>query len=110
MGKPDLLVIPATLTANPPEYLREYLQDYPGNVLVLPERKDNWYWLNTSEIPQNKLVREAVTTIQQFSENQTPRTASSGNPWMIAVYILAGLFTLEVIFILLAALVNLFAI
>lgn len=107
--KPDLLVISANLTANPPVPLREYLNDYSGKVLVLPERSENWYWLNTLQPAQNKLVRDAVKAIEQFSENQTPPTAST-SPWLVVVYILAGLFTLEVIFILLAALVNIFSI
>jgi hypothetical protein len=107
--KPDLLVIPASLTANPPSSLREYLNDFSGKVLVLPERRENWHWLNTLQPAQNKLVQDAVKAIEQFSENQTPQTAIT-SPWLVVVYILAGLFTLEVLFILLAALVNLFSI
>jgi len=78
-------------------------------VLVLPERRENWHWLNTPRPTQNKLVRDAAKAIEQISENQTPPSTST-SPWLVVVYILAGFFTLEVIFILLAALVNLFSI
>ena len=107
---PDLLVISASQTANPQEPLQQFLHEFPGKVLVLPERKENWYWLNTQEATKNQLIQNALKAIQQISENQTPGTTPSITPWMVVVYILAGLFTLELIFIALVALVNLFSI
>lgn len=109
-NKPDLLVVPARLTAIPPDPLRDYLKDFTGKVLVLPEKKENWHWLNIQHTSSEKLVRDAVKAIEQFSENQSPRVSSSTSPWQVVIYILAGLFTLELILILLAALVNLFSI
>jgi hypothetical protein len=103
-------VISASQTANPQEPLQQFLHNFPGKVLVLPERKENWYWLNTQEATKNQLIQNALKAIQQISENQTPGTTPSITPWMVVVYILAGLFTLELIFIALAALVNLFSI
>ncbi len=65
---PDLIIVPATLATNPPYQLREYLKVFPGKVLVLPEMKDNWHWLNTHQSSSEKLIRDTVRAIEQFSE------------------------------------------
>jgi hypothetical protein len=104
----SLLLIPSSLAMNPPEALQMYLQDYTGKILVIPQELENWYWLGMVTRDEKRLVQEAATAVQQLSENQTPRVVAPSNPWMIVAYILAGLFLLEIIFLIITALVNLF--
>jgi hypothetical protein len=102
----SLIVIPARLTLNPSEALRTHLQNSKGEILVVPEDLDNWHWLGTSSKDQQHQMQEISDAIHQLSENQPIRPSSSSSPWVIAAYILAGLFILEIIFIAVAALVN----
>jgi hypothetical protein len=102
----SLFVIPSSLTLNPTEPLRTHLQNFNGKVLVIPENLDNWHWLSTSNKDQHHQMKEIAEAIHQLSENQPIRPSSSSSPWVIAAYILAGLFILEIIFVAVASLVS----
>ncbi|PKO04969.1 MAG: hypothetical protein CVU41_14510 [Chloroflexi bacterium HGW-Chloroflexi-3] len=103
-----LLLIPSSLLTNPSEELQMVLQNYTGKILVIPEEQENWHWLGTVSRDQKLLMQEVAITVQQLSENKTPRTSAPSNPWMIVAYILAGLFLLEIVLLIITALVNLF--
>ena len=104
----NLLLIPSNLVINPPEALQMVLQDFTGKILVIPQEQENWHWLGMVKREQKRLVQEVATAVQQLSENKFPRTVASSNPWMIVVYILAGLFLLLIVLLMISALVNLF--
>lgn len=104
----SLVLIPSTLALKPPEALQIYLQKTTGKVLVIPQEQKNWYWLGMPDQNHKNIVEDAASAVQQFSENHTPGTPSSRNPWMIVAYILAGLFTLQIVFLIIALLANLF--
>lgn len=108
ISQASLLLIPSNLVASSPEALHMVLQYYTGKILVIPQEQKNWYWLGMIHRDQRRIVQEAAIVVQQLSENQTPRTVAPSNPWMIVAYILAGLFLLEIVFLILSALVNLF--
>ncbi|HSM26127.1 MAG TPA: DUF5671 domain-containing protein [Anaerolineaceae bacterium] len=104
----DLLVIPSQLTGNYPQPLAAFLQDYQGKVLSLPGNNENWYWLGTQAKDPPQLVNDTVTAIQRLSKNLPISTSSSGNPWLIAVYIMAGLFVFQLMIMLIAMLASFF--
>lgn len=108
MPNTSLILIPSSLAIQPPEALQAYLQDYSGKILVIPQERKNWYWLGVPDKNRENLLQEAASAVQNLSENHSPGTTSSGNSWMIVVYILAGLFTLQIVFIIISILINLF--
>jgi hypothetical protein len=103
----SLIVIPASLTLNQPEPLSTHLQNFKGEILVIPEYLDNWHWLGTSSKDQQHQIREIAEAIHQLSENQPIRPSSSSSPWVIAAYILAGLLVLQIVIVGIASLVSL---
>lgn len=104
----SLMVLPSNLAVNPSPALQAHLQHYTGQVVVVPQDQKNWYWLSEPDQNHASILQEAALAVQQFSENHTPRSTASRNPWMIVVYILAGLFTLQIVFLITLGLVNLF--
>ncbi len=104
----SLMLLPSNLAVNPSPALQAHLQNYTGQVVVVPQEQKNWYWLSVSDQNQADMLQEASSAVQQLSENHTPHSTSSRNPWMIVVYILAGLFTLQIAFLIIVGLVNLF--
>ena len=105
----DLFVIPTPHMDKFPPPITKFLQGYKGKVLCLPGKRENWYWLNTQAKDSKHVIDDTVAAIQKLSKNQAFISSSLGNPWMIAVYILAGLFIIQLFFLIIVALVNLFS-
>lgn len=105
----DLLILPTPHMDTFPPPLTEFLQGYTGKVLCLPGKRENWYWLNTQAKEPEHVINDTVVAIQKLSKNQPIFSSSTVNPWMIAVYILAGLFIIQLFFLIIVALVNLFS-
>ena len=104
----NLTLIPSALALHAPEGLQTYLHNYTGKVLVIPQEQKNWYWLGVPDQNRNIILQETALAVQQLSENHTPGAPSSRNSWMIVVYVLAGLFTLQIVFLMIGLLANLF--
>jgi uroporphyrinogen-III decarboxylase len=72
----------------------------------VPDEVDNWHWLVTTSKDPQRQAREIADAVHQLSEKLAFRPISNNSPWVIAAYILAGLFILEIILIAVAALAN----
>lgn len=93
-GKARAVVLPSALALDPPEALRLWLRDYPGQKIVVPAEEAGWlFWPAGTSRPQ--LVRQLAD-----GQELSPPAGTAG--WQIVAYIFAVLFALELAFVLFA--------
>lgn len=96
------VILPADLALNSPEALRLWLGDFNGSKLIVqraaPSRcyAQGWVWVGGAQAD----VNQAALTLRQLAEGQEVRQRAPASGWMVAVYIIAALFGLQVLFML----------
>jgi uncharacterized membrane protein len=93
---PKAVLIPGGLAVAPPEPLREWLDQYSGSKLIVPQAAQGWLWTGGIH-PLPAAANQAAQTIRQLAEGQEARQQAGTSGWMIFVYIIAGLFGLEIL-------------
>jgi hypothetical protein len=96
------IILPSNVAVNPPEPLRQWLQDFQGKRIVIPEQDDRYLWLGGPSLTRAELARQAAVALRQLAESQPLRIAPPPNAWMTTGYILGGLFGLELLAVLIA--------
>ena len=102
-----LVVLPLDLATRPPEALRLWLQDFSGKRILVPVPEDNWVWLGTPARNLRELAQVTAQAVRQVAEGQPVKPPVPNSPWVIAGYILAGLFGLQILLILVALVMSL---
>ncbi|HSF81139.1 MAG TPA: DUF5671 domain-containing protein [Anaerolineales bacterium] len=103
-GAPDVtlsaaraVILPAELLATPPEAVHLWLQTFSGTRLVVPSPAQGWHWLFGSERPLAAQVRQTARVVRHLAEGETIPAPRESSPWMIVLYIMAGLLGLEIL-------------
>ncbi len=93
---PKAVLVPGDLAVDPPALLRNWLGEYKGIRLVVPQAAQGWLW--TAGIrPLPAAATQAAQAVRQLAEGQAVRQPAGTSSWMIAVYIIAGFFGLEIL-------------
>jgi hypothetical protein len=93
---PKAILVPGDLALNPPKALQKWLGKYTGSRLVVPHPAQGWLWAGgIRSLPS--VATEAAQTVRQLAEGQEVRQRTGASGWMIVVYIVAGLFGLEIL-------------
>lgn len=115
LGAPDemlsaarVVILPAELLDRPSEALRLWLQAFPGTRLVVPTPARGWHWVYGSGRPLSLLARQTAQAVRQLAEGEEISPAREASSWMLLVYILAGLFALQLLLVALIAAGSLF--
>jgi len=99
---PKAVILPAGLALDPPDPLWKWLAGYAGNRLIVPvATPPGWLWTGGVR-PLPAAANQAAQTLRQLAEGQEARQSAATSGWMIAVYIIAGLFGLQVLGLLVA--------
>jgi hypothetical protein len=93
---PNAILVPGDLAVDPPESLRNWLVKYEGKKLIVPRPAKGWVWAGGIR-PLPAAATQAAQTLRQLAEGQEVRQQAGTSGWMIAVYIIAGLFGLELL-------------
>jgi hypothetical protein len=93
---PKAILLPGDLAVNPPESLQNWLGNYTGNRLIVPQAAQGWLWTGGLR-PLPAAASQAAQAVRQLAEGQEVRQQAGTSGWMIAVYIVAGLFGLEIL-------------
>jgi hypothetical protein len=101
-----VVILPASLAMQPGEALRLWLEDFKGSRLVLPQPAEGWVWLGAVPRTERDLAREAAMAVRQLAEGQEVRSGQPNNPWIIAGYVLGGIFGLMLVFLLLGLVIS----
>jgi hypothetical protein len=94
--KASAVVLPGSLAMNTPESLEAWLRGFNGSRLVVPDEAGDVYWMTNPT--------EAARSLGQMAEGQEIQKIKKTGPgaWVIVMYIFAGLFALQLLFMLLA--------
>ncbi|NQU29576.1 MAG: hypothetical protein HQ525_02810, partial [Anaerolineae bacterium] len=90
------VILPENLALEPTEKLRAWLRQFNGSKLIIPSESSeasDWLWM--------KSASDAAKAVRQLAEGERLKSVSKSPGWMIAVYILAGMMGLEILFFLL---------
>ncbi|MGD0005362.1 MAG: hypothetical protein ABSE06_14160, partial [Anaerolineaceae bacterium] len=99
-----LVVLPLDLATRPPEALRLWLENFSGRRILVPVADEKWVWLGTplrtaGAAAMRELAQATAQAVRQVAEGQPVKPPMPNSPWVIAGYILAGLFGLEILLI-----------
>ena len=87
------VILPADLALDPPESLRKWLIEFKGSRLVVPRPAAGWVWVGSPQADLN----QAALAVRQLAEGQEVRQKVAVSGWMVFLYVIAGLFGLEVL-------------
>lgn len=91
------VILPAELVTKPSEALRLWLQNFEGPRLVIPTQTNGWQWVSAGGRSVAALARQAAHIVRHLAEGEVHTHSPEASAWMLVVYILAGLFTLEIL-------------
>jgi hypothetical protein len=106
LDEASLIVIPDSVALNFSEHMRYELQSFSGKVLVVPEKLENWHWLENTSKDQKHLVQQIVDAINQLSKNLPIQPTFRFSPWVMAAFVLAGLFLLQISAVVIGTIIN----
>ena len=98
---PQAIILSSDLALAPPESLRKWLGKYSkGGVtpplLLIPRAAQGWFYAGGVR-PLPAAAAQAAQTVRQLAEGQEVRQQTGTSGWMIVIYIIAGLFGLELL-------------
>jgi hypothetical protein len=102
-----VVLLPASLALNPPEGLRLWLKDYPGQRMVVSMPAEGWTWLGSQGRSLREQARETATAVRQMAEGQPVRVAATAGAWAIAGYVLAAVFGLQMLIVIFSIVMSL---
>jgi hypothetical protein len=79
------------------EAIRLWLQGFTGLRLVLPTPAKDWYWILGSGRTLPILARQTASIVRRLAEGEDLPQPRDNSPWLALIYILAGLFALQVL-------------
>lgn len=91
------VILPSSVMSRLPETLKNFLNTFGGQVIVVPVPQEKWLWLNNDR----KSVEQAALAVRQLSDGQEVKFGGT-SAFMVMVYIFAALFGLQLLFILLS--------
>ncbi|MEW5940992.1 MAG: DUF5671 domain-containing protein, partial [Chloroflexota bacterium] len=90
-------VLPSSLAVRPPDSLRLFLDQFEGQVIVVPVADAKWLWMNHDR----KSAENAALALRQLSEGQEVKFGGT-SAFMVVVYIFAAIAALEFLMLLLS--------
>ena len=101
------VILPSELLTKLPESLRLWLQGFDGPRLVVPTPIQGWDWLLSGEPSLTSLAPKTARMVRSLAEGEAINRQRVASSWMIVVYILAGLFALQIFGLIIASLISL---
>jgi hypothetical protein len=102
------VILPAELAAKPAEAIRLWLQAFDGVRLVIPTPTRGWHWVTEGSWAMSSLARQAAQAVRHLAEEEEIPPSRQASPWLNVVYVLAGLFIFEIVWVLVAMVASLF--
>jgi hypothetical protein len=100
------VILPGELSANPTEAIRLWLQRFDGTRLVVPSSTENWLWAYGSGRSLANLAHQTAVMIRYLAEGEEIPKTRETSPWMVVLYILAGIVGIPILIGLFTSLSN----
>jgi len=100
------VILPASITANPLEAIRLWVQNFDGVRFVIPTPVSGWVWASGNGANLKDLIRQTAEMVRKLAEGEEiskPRLS----PWIVVGYIFGGLFGLFLLLVIISALAEL---
>ncbi|MCU0487424.1 MAG: DUF5671 domain-containing protein [Anaerolineales bacterium] len=91
------VILTAEMVGRPSEALRLWLQGYGGERLVLAEPAKNWYWFPAGPNSIPSMARQAAQVVARLAEGEVVATRRESPAWQPVVYVMAALFSIQLI-------------
>lgn len=91
------VILPADLASHHGEAIRLWLQNFPGEHIVVATPTKGWYWIPGSQKSLSALARMVAQAVRQLAERGQAVPPRENPTLMIVVYVFAGLFGLELL-------------
>jgi hypothetical protein len=95
------IIFPINLILDSKEPLQGKLKEFSGKRLILPVKQEGWTWQGIIHYKNHESAKETARLIRLMAEDQVIQPAISSNPWVIVAYVFGGIFSLQVLFLLL---------
>jgi len=99
-GMTAALVLPAELILNLTEKFRQAVDQFNGELVLMPQSVAGRTWVGLPERRQADILKETVRVLRQLAEGQAVKAGMPNNSWVITGYILGALFALEILAVL----------
>jgi hypothetical protein len=86
----------------------DFPRDFPGKLILLPDPQDPVTWVGVPARNGEDIQQDALRVLRQLAEGQPARSGGPANAWVIAGYVLGGIFGLATLLLLFSLGVNLF--
>lgn len=101
-----VVVLPLPLILHPSEKLRSWLGDFKGERVLVPSPSTEVIWLGQPQTKETVTAGQAAQVICQLAEGQAVRVPAPVSTWTVVGYVLAGLFALQLSFVLLSLIIS----
>jgi hypothetical protein len=91
LSEAKAVIMPGDVAANPPEAIRLWLQGFDGVRLVAPTYSEGWLWTFGSGRSLSKLVQQTAKMVRYLAEGEAIPEIRETSPWMVVLYVFAGL-------------------
>jgi hypothetical protein len=108
LGIYKAIVLPVGLMTRLARPHDQVLDKYTGKRIILPEAKINWIWQGVIRRGKLDSAKETARIIRMLAENQEIHPASTSGSLMILAYVLAGLFSVQLLFMIIGLIVSSF--
>ena len=88
----DAAILPEALAFDPPETLKGWLRGFSGSKFIFKSEADAWFWVDD--------IQQIKKSLRQLAEGEEISQSKKTPGWMILVYILAGVMSLQILFFL----------
>jgi hypothetical protein len=100
------VILPGELSANPTEAIRLWLQGFDGTRLVVPSPTENWLWAFGSGRSLSSMAHQTAVMIRYLAEGEELPEIRETSPWMVVLYVLAGIVGIPILIGLFGSLSN----
>lgn len=99
------VVLPGAQAVRPADSLREWLNEFTGERVLVPLPAEGLVWLGSASRDVRELAQETAQALRQLAEGQEVRPAQTTNPWAVTAAVLGGVFGLFLLLMLIFGLV-----
>ncbi len=106
LAEAKAVVLPAGLATRPPEALRLWLNEYPGQRVLAPLPVGGITIVGATSRNDRELIRQTVQAVRSLAEGRPVRVRGPVSPWLVVGVALGGVFSLLILVTIISSLLS----